>query len=114
MNWRSVRLELGSTREFPSGSVSRAFLLRLPLNERDEVDASALGKAPRRAVVRRHWSTDPDQNGFIVPSGDNWALGTKDSNRLLRLGGQPLRLGAMVSVVESDGTVLPFKIASIR
>jgi hypothetical protein len=41
-------------------------------------------------------------------------LGTKDSNRLLRLGGQPLRLGAVVSVVESDGTVLPFKIASIR
>ena len=36
------------------------------------------------------------------------------AERLLKLNGTPLRLGQQVSVVEPDGTILPFKIASVR
>jgi hypothetical protein len=36
------------------------------------------------------------------------------SDRLVQLDGMPVRLGQHVSVIEADGTVLPFKIASVR
>lgn len=115
MNWRSIRLELGSTGEFPAGSVSRAYLIRLPLNDADTVDEAAYRQNPSRATVRRHWSTDPDQQGVLVPSGHDWALDCDPvPGRVLKLNGTPLRLGLHLSMVEPDGTVLPFRIASIK
>jgi len=114
MNWRSIRLELGRTSEFPAGSVSRAYLIRLPLNDGDHVDAAAIADQAGKAIVRRHWSTDPDQKGVVVPAGSDWAMQCEDGRRILQLNGTPVRLGQRVSVVEPDGTVLPFTIASVR
>ena len=45
MNWRSIRLELARTKEFPEGSASRAYLLRLPLDEKGLIDEQALLEA---------------------------------------------------------------------
>lgn len=115
MNWKSIRLELASTGEFPAGSVSRAYLIRLPLDDQDVVDNTAVEMNPARATVRRHWSTEADQRGMLVRSGAEWAIrcdGIPD--RLLRLDGTPVRLGQSVSVLEPDGTALPFKISSVR
>jgi len=115
MHWRSIRLELGSTREFPAGSVSRAYLLRLPLNDQDVVDGAAMLRNPTKAVVRRHWSTEPDERGYLVSSGHDLAMRCDGKpDRLLQLDGSPVRLGRKVSVVEPDGTTLPFNISSIR
>ena len=115
MNWRSIRLELGSTRDFPAGSVSRAYLIRLPLDDSDVVDRHAFVQSPSRATVRRHWSSDRDQRGHLVASGHDWAMRCDgEPDRLLQLDGIPVRLGRQVSVVEPDGTILPFKIASVR
>lgn len=115
VNWRSIRLELGCTGEFPSGSVSRAYLIRLPLDGTDAVDEQAFLDNPEKATVRRHWSTDADQRGLIVRSGKDWGLRCDgEPDRVLRLNGTPLRLGLSVSMVEPDGTVLPFTIASVR
>lgn len=115
MNWRSIRLELGSTGEFPAGSVSRAFLIRLPLDDVDKVDAAAYRQNPARATVQRYWSTEPDQQGFLVPSGQDWQLLCDDvPGRVLKLNGTPLLLGLGVSVVEPDGTILPLRIASVK
>lgn len=115
MNWKSIRLELGSTGEYPAGSVSRAYLLRLPLDDHDTVDAAAFLESPSKATVRRHWSTDPDERGVIVQSGPDWTMRCdKERHRVLCLNGSPLRLGQQVSVVEADGTILPFKVASVR
>ena len=114
MNWRSVRLELDSTCDFPAGSVSRAYLLRLPLDDFDMVDPKALARYPSRATVRRHWSTEPDENGLVVKGGEHWSIRSNGKDRRLCLDLQPVRLGGRMSVVETDGTVLPFKIASVR
>lgn len=115
MNWRSILLELSRTGEFPAGSVSRAYLIRLPLDDRDHVDADSVIKNPARATVRRHWSTEPDETGVMVQCGADWEMrGANMPGRVLRLDGTPVRLGQQVSITEADGTVLPFKVASIR
>lgn len=115
MNWKSIRLELGSTGEFPAGSVSRAYLLRLPLDASDVVDSATLAGSAARATVRRHWSTEADQRGVLVSSGSDWAMRCGgDCDRVLHLDGKPMRLGQHVTVIEPDGTVLPFKVASVR
>lgn len=114
MNWKSIRLELGSTGEFPSGSVSRAYLLRLPLDDFDGIDNAALAGSPSRATIRRHWSTEPDESGVLERSGSDCVMRCDGHLRVLRLGGTPLRLGQTISIVEGDGSVLPFKVASVR
>jgi len=115
MIWKSIRLELASTGAFPSGSVSRAFLVHLPLDDSDFVDKAALARSPMKATARRHWSSEPDERGHLVPSGREWAVRCRGKpDRLLHLDGTPLRLGQHVSVVEPNGTVLPLKVASIR
>ena len=115
MSWRSIRLELGSTGDFPAGSVSRAFLVQLPLDDFDVVDGAALASNPSKATVRRHWCTEPDERGQLVPSGPNWAVRcVGQPDRVLKLDGTPMRLGQQVSLVEADGTVLPLKVSSVR
>lgn len=114
MNWKSIRLELGSTGEFPAGSVSRAYLVRLPLDDSDVVDRVALAKSPSRATVRRHWSSDPDQGGLLEQSGSECVMRCDGRQRVFRLDGTPIRLGQTVSVVEPDGSILPFRVASVR
>lgn len=114
-NWKTIRLELDRTGEFPAGSVSRGYLIRLPLDDSDEVDEAAFVQKPHRATVRRYWSTDPDEAGQILRTGDDWAmLCNGKPARILELDAQPLRLGQQVSVTEPDGATLPFRVASIR
>jgi len=113
MNWNTIRLELAGTRNFPMGSVSRGFLIRLPLNDHGSIDEATLAQAPDRATVRRFWSTEPDESGRIVQVGNGW---------ILRCDGKPDRLlpdrhfglGEKVAVIDSDGAPLPFRVASIR
>ena len=114
MNWKSIRLELGTTADFPAGSVSRAYLLRLPLDDDDSVDEQAFSSTPRKATVRRHWATEPDERGFVVRSDGQWSFNCEGKRRVLNLHSRPVRLGVPVSVIEPNGEVLPFRIASVR
>jgi hypothetical protein len=115
MTWKNIRLELAGTPEFPGGSVSRGYLMRLPLNDSDFVDWEAVDRHPRRATVRRFWSTQPDESGLVHKTKEGWAMQCNGSGeRMLDVDGRPVRLGAQVSVCEIDGRVLPFKVASIR
>jgi hypothetical protein len=114
-NWKNIRLELARTPGFPAGSVSRAFLLRLPLDDHDQVDERELLKSPHLATARRHWSTEPDEVGLVHKLDGALAMSCNGASpRMLRIDGRPIRLGQQVSVLEPDGTVLAFKIASIR
>ena len=114
-NWKNIRLELARSPEFPTGSVSRAYLLRLPLDDNDLVDEGAFLKSPPLATIRRHWSSDPDEIGLVEKADGAWAMRCNGTPaRMLRLDGRRIRLGQEVTVIEPDGAVLPFWIASIR
>ena len=113
--WKNIRLELDRTQDFPAGSVGRAFLVRLPLNDHDHVDESAFATSPQRAIIRRHWSNEPDESGVLEPSGEDWAMRCRGSaNRTVKFNGTPLRLGGRVVIEDCDGEALPFRIASVR
>ena len=114
MNWKFIRLELGRTTEFPAGSVSRAYLLRLPLDDEDLIDTGAFELDPQRATVRRHWATEPDQRGQVVRSGDEWQMRCDGGTVSVEFDGRPIRLGEQVCVGSSDGRTLPFRVSSIR
>ena len=114
-HWKNIRLELARTAEFPAGSVSRGYLLRLPLDDDDLIDRSAFERSPHRAQVRRFWSTEPDEAGFVLEKDEGWAISCNGwPSRRILLDGRPLRLGQELSVVDRDGSSLPFKVASIR
>ena len=114
-NWKNIRLELAATAAFPAGSVSRGYLIRLPLAEDDGVDRTALGENPHRATVRRYWSTEPDEAGLVEQAAGGWAMRCNGSAaRMLLIDDLPVRLGQLVSVIEVGGAKLPFRVASIR
>lgn len=114
MNWNTIRLELAGTRDFPKGSVGRAYLIRVPLSGNGSIDETAIAQSPQNATVRRFWSSDPDERGHVVRAGAHWAL---------RCDGKPdrflsttthLKLGEEVAVSDTDGLALPFRVTSIR
>jgi hypothetical protein len=113
MIWKTIRLELAGTHDFPAGSVSRGYLVRVPLNGDGSIDEASLAEAPYKATVRRFWSTEPDESGRVVRANGHWAF---------RCGGNPDRLlsttsfelGDEVAVVDSNGVPLPFRVANIR
>lgn len=114
MHWKSIRLELGPTKDFPAGSVARAYLVRLPLNDEERIDLDALVRHPNKATVRRHWSTEPDERGVVTRSDGRWWIRCNGMPRALEMDSLPIRLGGQISLVESNGEVLPLRIASIR
>jgi hypothetical protein len=118
MNWKSIRLELARTKEFPEGSASRAYLLHLPLNDQGLIDEAALSGSPARATVHRFWPNERDRAGYVVRTPRGWALsyepGEADDETVFHLETHPIRLGEYVTLAEPDGSQLPFRVASLK
>jgi len=118
MTWKSIRLELEPSRDFPRGSAGRAYLLRLPLGDDGTIDAGALARTPGHATVRRFWPNEPDLFGTIVAGADGWAFafdrGPDDGETLVRHEPRPIRLGESLLLTEPDGRQRAFRVASLR
>jgi hypothetical protein len=118
MNWKSIRLELARTTEYPAGSACRAYLLRLPLNEQGLIDEEALGHSPALATVHRFWPNEPDLSGYVVRTQNGWALsyelGEEDDETVFHLETHPIRIGEYLTLTEPDGRRLPFRVASLK
>lgn len=105
MNWRTIRLELAETSDFPTGSVSRGYLIRLSLDDSGSIDEATFAQSPRKATVRRFWSTEPDESGRLMRSNGHWALQCNGKpERLLAIKPATLAVGEKVAVVGPDGT----------
>lgn len=118
MNWKSIRLELARTQDFPQGSASRAYLLHLPLDEGGLIDEHILKESPARATVHRFWPNERDMAGYVIRTPRGWALsyepGEEDDETVFHLETHPIRLGEYVTLTEPDGTQLPFRVASLK
>lgn len=113
MNWKKIRLELADTRDHPRGSVSRGYLIYAPLDGTGRVDGTSLAQAPHRAVVRRFWSTEPDEKGELAWVDGRFVFRCPGKPDRVLLNGTPLQVGAKVDVLEGEGDPLPFRVASI-
>jgi len=115
MNWRIIRLELASNKDFPRGSASRAFLLRLPLAEDGSIDTAGVERDPLSAIVRRFWASEPDQFGRIVHDSEIWLLrlGASKDAATFRLGTETFKLGQPVTIEAPDSSKLSFRVSSI-
>jgi hypothetical protein len=118
MNWKSIRLELARTQEYPEGSACRAYLLRLPLNEQGLIDEKALRHSPALATVHRFWPNEPDLSGYVIRTPNGWALsyeiGEDDDETVFHLETHPIRIGEYLTLTEPDGRRLPFRVASLK
>jgi len=112
--WKLVRLELARTPEYPAGSASRAYMLRLPLRDDGLIDEAAIAASPGMASVRRFWPNEPDQQGYLIRKGKGWAfsyaLGEDDDEGVYHLESHPIGLGEYITLTEPDGRRLPFRV----
>ena len=117
-NWNLIRLELARTKEFPEGSASRAYLLRLPLDDSGLIDDEAFARSPALATVHRHWPNEPDLSGYVIRTPGGWALsyepGEEDDETVFHLETHRLRAGEYLTLTEPDGRQLPFRVASMK
>jgi hypothetical protein len=74
MKWKTIRLELAATAEFPNGSVGRGFLIRAPVNDDGKIDEQRLRDNPDRAKVSRIWSNEADERGRLVRVDGHWVM----------------------------------------
>jgi hypothetical protein len=118
MTWYCLHLELARTKDFPHGSASRCYLLRLPLTDEGLIDEPARLSDPARATVRRFWPNQPDLSGYVIHTPRGWAFsyrpGEADGEAVFHLESHPMRVGNYVTVTEPDAQQLPFRVANIR
>ena len=112
--WHIIKLELARTDEFPTGSPSRAYLIRLPLDAGGMIDEAARAGDNARATVRRFWPNEPDQFGYVQKSKNGWvfsyAVGEVDDENFSQLENQPIRAGEYLTLTEANGTHYPFHV----
>jgi hypothetical protein len=117
MTWKNIRLELARTKEFPQGSASRAYLLRLPLDDDGLINETELRALPARATVRRFWPNEPDMAGYVIRTPRGWAfsyrVGEEDDEAIFHLETHHLCTGEYITLTEPDGRQFPFRVASV-
>jgi hypothetical protein len=116
MPWKSIRLELASTDDFPHGSASRSYLFRLPLGDGAMIDEEAIKRVPALATAHRYWPNERDRLGHIIRTARCWTVRfeTGEESLLFGLECQPIEEDRIFVVDEPDGERRPFRIISVR
>lgn len=116
MTWKTIRLELARTADHPDGSSAHAYVFRVPLNDEGFIDPKELKQAEKTPVVRRFWPGQADQAGVVIASPKGWAfsykVGDEDDEVIFRLKDHPLKVGEYLTITETDGSELPFRVIS--
>lgn len=118
MSWKSIRLELARTPEFPGGSASRAYVIRLPVNDDGLIDEEAVKENTAMARVRRFWPNERDMSGYVIKTPKGWAfsyrVGEDDDETIFLLDRHVILPGKYITLTEPDGSQLPFRIATVQ
>ncbi|WP_417613506.1 hypothetical protein [Parasphingorhabdus sp.] len=116
MTWKTIRLELARTPDYPNGSSAHAYVFRVPLDEDGFIEPEVLKQAEKRPVVRRFWPGQADQSGVVIASPKGWVfsykIGEDDDEAIFRMKDHPLNVGEYLTITETDGSELPFRVIS--
>ena len=116
-DWSLVKLEMARSADYPLGSVGRAYLVRVPLDRIGMIDGAGVARNPKRATVRRFWPNEPDLSGYVVKCRDCWSFRDEDfpgsEGCFASMPDRSIRAGALLKVIERNGTSSPFRVAEI-
>ena len=97
--------------------ISVGRVLRPPANRGCWTALGPTRLGPELATVRRFWPNEPDQHGYLLRTGDGWALsyapGDADDERIYRLDAHSIAPGSYLTLTEPDGTRLPFLVRGL-
>jgi hypothetical protein len=116
MTWKTIRLDLARTPEFPEGSSAHSYIFRLPVDDNGSLELRELRDVKGHPKVRRIWPNEPDRIGTILPKGRGWVFsyqeGDADDEAIFHLENHVLKPGQYLTITETDGAKLPFRVAS--
>lgn len=114
----TVRMLLARNPGFPEGSNERGYELQVPLTPEGHLDVETWRQRRRDCTVRRFWKNEPDRLGELIHGRHGWAFsyepGEADDEPLHRLEGHLFRPGEYVTVRETNGESLVFRIVSVH
>ncbi len=119
MALKTVRLELARNSEFPEGRPSRGYEFVAPLDGEGRLDVEEWPAVKGKCTVRRFWEGEGrDQHGELHHTRHRtWAFsyqpGEDDDEHFFHLDTHSLRVGEYVSIKETDGRTMTFKIVSV-
>lgn len=119
MAFKTIRLELARTPEFPEGSKEHGYEFTLPLDADGHIDADAWQAAKDRCKVRRFWGPEDPEEGYLIHTRHRtWAFsyapGEEDDEPFFRFEDHVFKEGEYVSLAGHDGEVHPFRVVSVR
>jgi hypothetical protein len=104
MNFKTIRLELARTKDFPEGSRNRGYEFCAPLDEEGHLDVEEWKRHRKKCTVRRFWEGEDEENGFLVHTRRReWAF----SYRAGEEDDEPI-------FPEHNGETLPFKVILVH
>lgn len=118
MDFRTIRLELARTPEFPDGSREHGYEFVLPLDASGHIDVDAWRADKSRCTVRRFWGAEDSEDGFLVHTrrrtwAFSYAPGEEDDEPFFRFEEHVFKEGEYVSLTGHDGAVHPFRVVKV-
>ena len=111
-----VVLRLARNPGFPEGDEGQGYVLIAPLDADHKLDPAAWKKnASACAVARFKHGEERDATGLLKHNGSRWFFDYEDrrdddDEPVFRLGDHRLALGEYVTIHESDGKVLTYRV----
>ncbi len=115
---KRIRLELGRTPQFPSGSSRRGYEFVAPLTDEGFLSVDAWKQMQKKCTVTRFWDDEPEQYGYLRHVGKGWRFDyrpdtTDDDEPFFKLDQHALVPDNYVSVTETDGVQRPFRVVLV-
>jgi hypothetical protein len=113
-----VVLRLARNPGFPEGDVGQGYVLIAPLDADKKLDAKVWKENPSACtVVRFKPGEERDATGLLEHRGSRWFFDyvdkrDDDDEPVYRLGEHRLAVGEYVTIHESDGNVLTYRVAT--
>jgi hypothetical protein len=118
--FKTIRLNLARSREFPEGSDRHGYTLVAPLDADGRLDPVAWRKNRELCRVVRFWGDDEEDVGHLVHRpGGSWGFtydvkGDEDPESGFKLQDHLFRLGEYVSIRDDDDKLHTFRVVEVE
>jgi hypothetical protein len=117
MSLHQIVLKLARNPGFPAGDQTQGYVLVAPLDSQSRLDLGDWRKNREVCtVIRFKPGEDRDADGVLAHNGAHWffhydEIGEGDDEPVFRLGDHRLAVGEYVTIHESDGKSLTYRVA---